>query len=84
MSRDTQLSRRTVLRGLGTAVALPFLEAMAPPVALAGSALGKRQGGAPPVRMALIFVPNGVHLPDWTPSSSGSRFELPFILEPLR
>ena len=48
------LSRRTVLRGLGTALALPWLEAMMPTSARA-AAVGK-----PPVRMAFIHVPNGI------------------------
>jgi hypothetical protein len=48
------LSRRTVLRGLGTALALPWLEAMMPRSARASAA------GKPPVRMAFIHVPNGI------------------------
>ena len=69
-----------MLRGLGTAVALPFLEAMKPALALA-EASGRP---SPPKRMAFLFVPNGVHLPDWTPKESGRGFELPFILNPLQ
>ena len=38
----------------------------------------------PPLRMAFLYVPNGVHMPDWTPRSTGAGFELPPILEPLR
>ena len=67
------LSRRTVLRGFGAALALPWLEAMAPVRALA----------AAPRRVAFLFVPNGVHLPDWTPVQEGRDFELPHLLEPL-
>jgi hypothetical protein len=37
-----------------------------------------------PLRVAFVYVPNGVHMPDWTPGSLGSDFELPPILEPLR
>lgn len=48
------LSRRTVLKGFGTAVALPWLEAMAPTYSWANP------GQRPPVRMAFIHVPNGV------------------------
>src|SRR4029077_8708857 len=40
--------------------------------------------GAAPLRTAFVYVPNGVHMPDWTPRSPGSDFELPAILEPLR
>jgi hypothetical protein len=70
------ISRRTVLRGLGTAVALPWLEAMTP-TSGAASAL------ASPRRMAFFYVPNGVHMPDWTPAGSVPGFDLPEILRPL-
>src|SRR5262245_52973683 len=47
------LARRTFLRGMGTAIALPLLDAMRP--ALAGSGAAKA-----PVRMAFVYVPNGI------------------------
>ena len=72
----THLDRRTFLRGTGAAVALPFLEIMAPSRTWAGP-------GAAPQRMAFLFVPNGIHMPDWTPAATGTGFELPWILEPL-
>jgi Protein of unknown function (DUF1552) len=75
-----RLSRRTVLRGLGVTVALPFLDAMRPrPLIAAGSDEKK-----PPLRAAFLYVPNGVHMPAWTPRSLGADFELPPILGPLR
>ena len=77
-----QLSRRHFLRGVGATIALPLLDQMAPARALAGAASASGTGGAP-VRMAFMFVPNGVHLPDWTPAATGSAFDLPYILEPL-
>src|SRR3981081_430440 len=61
------LSRRTVLRGLGAAIALPMLEAMLPLNALAQSASKARVN-----RMAFIFIPNGVHVPNWMPTSEGA------------
>ncbi len=67
------LSRRTLLRGVGIGVSLPWLEAMAAP---------KRPRA--PLRFAVLYVPNGVHMPDWTPSKAGTDFTLPSILEPLR
>ncbi|HEV3256533.1 MAG TPA: DUF1552 domain-containing protein [Gemmataceae bacterium] len=79
MTKSLQISRRTVLKGLGTAVALPVLEAMSPALALAGAA--KK---AFPRRMACIFIPNGVHMAAWTPKDVGNRFELPSALEPLK
>lgn len=69
------ISRRTALRGLGTAVALPWLEAMAPAAGLATSTA--------PKRMAFFYVPNGVHMADWTPTGGGANFQIPEILRPL-
>ncbi|MBU6275111.1 MAG: DUF1552 domain-containing protein [Planctomycetes bacterium] len=70
------LSRRTVLRGLGTSLALPLLDCMRPVSAAAA-------GAAAPVRMAFLYVPNGVHMQDWTPATTGGDFPLSCILEPL-
>jgi hypothetical protein len=72
------ISRRTFLRGLGTVMALPMLEAMLPLSALSQS-VKKR-----PNRMAFIFVPNGVNMADWTPAAEGTGYDLPYILEPLK
>jgi hypothetical protein len=72
-----RFSRRTVLRGLGTAIALPMLEAMRLPAA------AKDPAKAAPRRMAVVFVPNGAHMPDWTPLAEGSDYALPPILGPL-
>jgi hypothetical protein len=75
------IPRRTVLRGLGTALALPWLEAMAP---LLPPARARAAGLDPrPRRMAFLYVPNGVHMPEWTPKQEGPAFELPAILKPL-
>lgn len=74
-----RITRRTVLRGLGTALALPWLEATAPATRAAGAAARTTA----PLRMAFCYVPNGVHMPHWTPSEYGSDYELPPILAPL-
>lgn len=71
------LSRRTMLRGLGASIALPALDAMAP--ALASSQLP----GGKPVRMAFVYVPNGIDMAHWTPEKPGPITELPRILKPL-
>ncbi len=71
------LSRRTVLQGLGAAVALPWLEAMAPVYSWATEP--RRQ----PTRMAFFYVPNGKHMREWTPANVGPLGELPTILQPL-
>ncbi len=76
-----RLSRRTVLRGLGATIALPWLECMLPvQSALAGPATMK---DAAPLRMLFFNVPNGMHMPDWTPSTDGKNFELPNTLKQL-
>lgn len=79
MSAKTTLPRRTFLRGLGTALALPALESMLP-VARAAASAGASK---PPRRMAFLYIPNGADMANWTPQTEGAGFELPFILEPL-
>jgi hypothetical protein len=77
-----RISRRTVLRGVGTAIALPWLEAMAPLTKLASA--NEPWAAEPPVRMAFFYVPNGVHLPFWKPEGPGDReFELQATMKPL-
>jgi hypothetical protein len=72
------LSRRTVLRGMGASVGLPFLSAMVP----AGVALAKT-AAAPKPRMAFIYFPHGAVMDKWTPKQEGSLGDLPQILKPL-
>lgn len=72
------VSRRTVLKGLGTALALPWLEGLMPKAASAAPA---PSGG--PTRLAFLYVPNGKHMEAWTPKATGTAFELPATLEPL-
>ena len=54
----------------GTAIALPWLEAMAPGRARGGRHGGRRRSAE---RMAFLYVPNGVHMPDWTPAGDRHR-----------
>ena len=72
------LPRRTVLRGLGTALALPLLDAMVP----AASALA-RTAATPRRRFGVVYVPNGIAMEYWTPGETGRRFPLTPILQPL-
>ena len=82
MSKPWQIPRRTFLRGIGTAIALPMLESMVPLRALA---VGAADVAKPlPKRMAFVYVPNGANMADWTPKTVGTDFELPPILEPLK
>lgn len=68
------LPRRTLLRGLGAAVALPFLDAMTPALTAAAK---------PPVRLLFGYVPNGAIMPQWTPQKEGRDFAFTPILKPL-
>src|SRR5437667_10411076 len=72
------LPRRTVLRGLGATLSLPFLEAMLPVWASGGRAAAK-----PLHRFQAFYVPNGMAMEYWLPKGEGSTFELSPILEPL-
>jgi hypothetical protein len=70
------ISRRTVLRGMGTAVALPLLDAMIP--ALAPAAAAK-----PFARFGVVYHPNGVIYDQWLPKAAGANFELSPTLKGL-
>src|SRR6516164_7981119 len=81
------LSRRTVLKGAGVALGLPFLDAMVP----AGTALAQT-AAVPKLRMGFFYMPHGAimgntsHGPamdKWTPSGAGADFKLSPILAPL-
>lgn len=69
------LPRRTVVRGLGATLALPFLDAMSPAFAATAP--------APVRRFQAVYVPNGMAMEYWSPKGEGSDFELTPILEPL-
>jgi hypothetical protein len=77
------LSRRTVLRGFGSALALPFLDAMTGSGTVARAALGSSANPASPKRVAWFFIPNGVNMPYWQPGKEGALTELPPSLKPL-
>ncbi len=73
------LPRRTVLRGLGASLALPFLDAMLP-----ASSRGLLAAAKPVHRFQAFYVPNGMAMEHWTPAGAGGRdFALSPILEPL-
>jgi hypothetical protein len=74
------LSRRTVLRGLGVAVALPLLEAMLPRSILGAPAAAKKA----PLRMGFLYVPNGINMSEWRPKGEETDFELSPTLQPLK
>jgi hypothetical protein len=73
------LERRTFLKGLGTAIALPMLDAMTPALA---SPIAKA-ASKPPVRLAFTYIPNGVTMKEWKPAATGTNFEFTRILKPI-
>ncbi|MCC6283893.1 MAG: DUF1552 domain-containing protein [Phycisphaerales bacterium] len=81
------LSRRTVLRGLGVSMALPWLDAMARATPLAAAqglpAGAGALGGGVPTRIAFVFMPNGVNYDWWGPTGSGAGYRLSRTLEPI-
>lgn len=76
LSLQGGISRRAILRGMGTAVALPFLESLAP-VARGAEAADN------PLRMVFFNTPNGAHMPAWKPSELGVDYSLTPILQAL-
>ena len=70
------ISRRTILRGVGTAVALPLLDAMIPAFAPAATTTPVR-------RFGVVYHPNGVIYDKWLPTGAGSQFELSPTLKGL-
>ena len=72
------IPRRTVLRGIGASLALPLLDGMVPAFA------ALRNTAAQPVRRyGVVYVPNGMMMNHWTPSTEGTGFEFPLITKPL-
>ncbi len=74
MMLTKSLPRRTVLRGLGATLALPFLDAMVP---------AARAAVRPPHRFQSFYVPNGMAMEYWTPPDVGTNFTITPVLEPL-
>jgi hypothetical protein len=69
------IARRTLLRGIGATLALPFLDAMTP--AFADSKTKS------PIRLGVVYVPNGIMMDKWTPAREGVDWEITPVLEPL-
>ncbi len=77
-TKSWQISRRTMLRGMGVMMGLPLLDAMKPLAAFGAAPEAKA-----PVRMAVLYMPNGVNPNTWLPTGVGSNFQLSPALEPL-
>jgi hypothetical protein len=72
------IPRRTILKGAGAALALPFLESMVP----AATAMAQT-AAEPKPRFVGLFVPHGAAPGYWVPEKEGTNFEYPFIWKPL-
>ena len=74
------IPRRAILRGVGTALALPLLDGMVPPL----TALAKT-AAKPTKRLGVVYVPNGIisRNGSWTPATDDSGFEYSRIMKPL-
>ena len=84
MKDALRLPRRTFIKGLGTSVALPWLECMGRQGLQAAESSQSIAGATGrPVRMAFVFVPNGVIQPAWKPEQEGDAYELSETLSPL-
>lgn len=85
-ARDGQFGRRGFLRGLGAAVAVPALESLrvASAAAAAPGAVGKAvTATGAPLRMAYLYVPNGVNMEKWRPQGLGDKYVLNESMAPL-
>jgi hypothetical protein len=67
--------RRAMLRGLGSAIALPLLDAMRPALAATAPKTARR--------LAVVYVPNGIIMNQWKPAATGPDYETTRILRPL-
>ncbi|MEO8257906.1 MAG: DUF1552 domain-containing protein [Acidobacteriota bacterium] len=72
------IPRRTFLRGVGAALALPLLDSMVPAVTAA-----VKTAANPKPRLGFVYIPHGVIMDDWTPTTAGAGFEFTPILKPL-
>src|SRR5262245_35919853 len=72
------MPRRRFLRGVGTTLALPFLDAMVPALRAA-----EKAAATPAKRLSYFFMPMGADMPRWTPQDSGKLENLSFILDSL-
>ena len=77
MITKKEIGRRTMLRGMGTVMALPLLEAMG------SSAKAAEASAAARKRLQVIYTPNGMMMENWTPKTAGEGYELSPILKPL-
>ncbi len=76
-----RFTRRTMLRGLGVTMALPWLESLN---VWGDEAQGAREASQAPVRLAVLFAGNGFHSKEWWARGQGQSMELGKVLAPLQ
>ena len=74
IKKQPTIHRKTLLRGAGVSMALPWMPIMAE---------SKEAVKTSPARMAFAFMPNGIHADHWTPKKEGLDYDLPKTLKPL-
>lgn len=72
------IPRRTILRGLGTALSLPLLDAMVPALSAQESL-----AATPAKRFSVVYIPNGMAMDYWTPTETGTDYQLTPVMQPL-
>src|SRR6478735_5627235 len=74
---NPRTSRRRFLGSTAAVVGLPYLASVVERDVVAAESCANIQ------RFIAFFVPNGIHMPDFTPSTTGTDWKTPYILEPL-
>ncbi len=77
---SSKISRRTILRGLGVSMALPWMESLP---AWGDETAASKSAGQAPTRMAILFAGCGFHRHEWWAKGSGASMELGKVLQPL-
>ena len=75
--KQRPINRRSFLRGAGMAISLPFMESLVP------VAWGSNPEPARPKRLSVFYMPNGLRMPEYTPTIAGSGYEMTPILTPI-
>jgi hypothetical protein len=75
-----RFARRTMLRGLGVSMALPWMESIA---VWGDDATSGAAGSEPPIRLAVLFAGNGFHSKEWWAEGTGAAMKLGRVLEPI-
>lgn len=75
MKKSVDMNRRNFLRGLGAAVGVPAMESLSPVMAATVDSLATTASGSP-LRMAYLYIPNGVNIEHWKPQGKAAGYKL--------